>query len=135
MTRNRFTNMEIGSYLTQKLTAALGGLIGGASIMSYIRPHSIGEAFARGGTSTGAAIIFAGPCLFALGLPTGWEMQLVSGFVIGFVAYSVLGAVANFLDRHKDKDITELVKVARGDVEPEPKPEEQKRQMRRRKKG
>ena len=135
MTRNRFTNMEIGSYLTQKLTAALGGLLGGASIMSYIRPHSIGEAFARGGTSTGAAIIFAGPCLFALGLPAGWEMQLVSGFVIGFVAYSVLGAVANFLDRHKDKDITELVKVARGDVEPEPKPEEQKRQMRRRKKG
>lgn len=127
--------MEMGSYITQKLTAALGGLIGGASIMSYIKPHSIGEAFARGGTSTGAAIIFAGPCLVALRLPAGWEMQLVSGFVIGFLAYSVLGAVANFLDRHKEKDITELVKAARGDVEAETKPEQPKRQMRRRKKG
>lgn len=131
MNPNRFTDMDIASYITHKVTAALGGLIGGASIMSYIRPHSIGEAFARGGTSTGAAIIFAGPCLVALRLPTGWEMQLVSGFVIGFIAYSFLGAIANFLDRHKDKDITELVKVARGDVEPEPKPERKKR----RKKG
>lgn len=135
MNQHRFTSMEMGSYITQKLTAALGGLVGGASIMSYIKPHSIGEAFARGGTSTGAAIIFAGPCLLALRLPTGWEMQLVSGFVIGFIAYSVLGAVANFLDRHKEKDITELVKAARGDVEPETKPEQPKRQMRRRKKG
>lgn len=127
--------MEITSYITHKLTAALGGLIGGASIMSYIRPHSIGEAFARGGTSTGAAIIFAGPCLVALGLPAGWEMQLVAGFVIGFVAYSVLGAVANFLDRNKDKDIVELVKVARGDVEPKVKPEVEKKELARRKRS
>ena len=127
--------MEIGSYLTQKLTAAVGGLIGGASIMSYIRPHSIGEAFARGGTSTGAAIIFAGPLLVALRLPTGWEMQLVSGFVIGFIAYSVLGAVANFLDRHKERDIVDLVKAARGDIEPETKPEPEQKRPRRRKHG
>jgi hypothetical protein len=107
--------MDVSSYIAQKLTAALGGLIGGASIMSYIRPHSVGEAFTRGGTSTGAAIIFAGPSLQALGLQTGWEMQLVSGFVIGFSAYSVLGAVANFLERHKSKDIVDLVRAARGE--------------------
>lgn len=135
MNRNRLTNMEITSYITHKLTAALGGLIGGASIMSYIRPHSIGEAFARGGTSTGAAIIFAGPCLQALSLPTGWEMQLVSGFVIGFTAYSLLGAVANFLDRHKESDITEMVRAARGDIEPKTKPAEKKVRIRRRKEG
>jgi hypothetical protein len=127
--------MEITSYITHKLTAALGGLVGGASIMSYIRPHSIGEAFARGGTSTGAAIIFAGPLLVALRLPTGWEMQLVSGFVIGFIAYSVLGAVANFLDRHKERDIVDLVKAARGDIEPETKPEPPKERVKRRKKA
>lgn len=126
MNRRRFTEMEITSYITHKLTAALGGLVGGASIMSYIRPHSIGEAFARGGTSTGAAIIFAGPLLQVLRLPTGWEMQLVSGFVIGFVAYSLLGAVANFLDRHQESDITEMVRAARGDIEPKTKPEPRK---------
>lgn len=123
------------SYLTDKLTSAVAGLMGGASIMSYIRPKTIGEAFARGGTSTGAAIIFAGPILHALRLPTGWEMQMVSGFVIGFTAYSLLGAVANFLDRHKDSDITEMVRAARGDIEPKTKPAEKKPRIRRRKEG
>jgi hypothetical protein len=113
--------VDVSSYIVHKLTAALGGLMGGASVMSYIKPHSVGEAFTRGGTSTGAAIIFAGPLLQALSLNTGWEMQLVSGFVIGFSAYSILGAFANFLERHKSKDIVELVRAARGE-EPAVKP-------------
>lgn len=123
--------MEPLSYITHKVTAALGGLIGGASMMSYIRPASIGEAFARGGTSTGAAIIFAGPALHALRLPEGWEMQLVSGFVIGFIAYSLLGAVARFLHRHKESDIVEIVQAARGEVKPETKSPLKKRKKAR----
>ena len=123
--------MEPLSYITHKVTAALGGLVGGASMMSYIRPQSIGEAFARGGTSTGAAIIFAGPALHALRLPEGWEMQLVSGFVIGFMAYSLLGAVAKFLHRHKESDIVEIVQAARGELKPEAKVQARKRTKKR----
>jgi hypothetical protein len=33
----------------------------------------------------------------------------MSGFIIGFVSYSVLGMVANFLIKYQSKDIIEAV--------------------------
>lgn len=125
--------MELGSYVADKLTAAVSGFAGGASIMSFIRPKTIGEAFARGGTSTGTAIIFAGPLINLCGLKSGWDTQLAAGFVIGFTAYSLLGAVANFLRKHEESDIVEMVQAARGDIEPRTKPAEKKVRAKRRK--
>lgn len=103
-----------GSYITAKIASAIGGLLGGMSIMTFIKPRTISEAFARGGVSTGAAIIFATPVLTALSLPTHWEMQLMSGGIIGFLAYSVLGAVARFLVKTQDDDIVEIAQKVRG---------------------
>lgn len=103
-----------GSYVTAKIASAIGGLFGGMSIMTFIKPRSISEAFARGGISTGAAIIFATPVLTALNLPPNWEMQLMSGGVIGFLAYSVLGATARFLAKNQNDDIIELAQKVRG---------------------
>lgn len=103
-----------GSYVTAKIASAIGGLLGGMSIMTFIRPRTISEAFARGGVSTGAAIIFATPVLTALSLPTNWEMQLMSGGIIGFLAYSVLGATARFLAKNQNDDIVELAHKVRG---------------------
>lgn len=102
------------TYVTAKIASAIGGLFGGMSMMSFIKPRTISEAFARGGISTGAAIIFATPLLIALSLPTNWEMQLMAGGTVGFVAYSILGAVANFFSRNKDDDIVDLANKVRG---------------------
>lgn len=112
--------MDFSSYLTYKITAALGGLAGGATILAFIKPRTIGEAFARGGTSTGTAIIFAGPVLEWFGRESHWELQLVSGFCIGFVAYSLLGAIARFLHKHRESDIAEIVFDARTKVFKDP---------------
>lgn len=101
------------SYITAKVAAAIGGLLGGAGMMSFIKPNSIGEAFARGGVSTGTAIIFSNPVIVWLGAPDNWEMQLMAGGVIGFVAYSLLGAVANFFHKNKGDDIFELAAKAK----------------------
>jgi hypothetical protein len=97
-------------FLTAKVASMLGGLFGGAAILTYIRPTTIGEAFLRGGVSVGSATVFASPIIEKLNFDNNWENQLMMGFVIGFLAYSVLGMVANLLVKYKDKDIVEAVK-------------------------
>lgn len=98
------------SYLSAKIASMIGGFLGGAAILTFIRPKTIGEAFIRGGLSVGSATIFGTPVLEILQIDTGWEHQLMIGFCIGFVAYSVLGMVANFLIKNQTKDIVEAVK-------------------------
>jgi hypothetical protein len=98
------------SIVTVKVASMIGGLFGGAAILTYIRPQTVGEAFVRGGISVGSATVFGTPILDKLSVTNNWENQLMIGFVIGFLAYSVLGMVANFLMKHKHKDIVEVVK-------------------------
>jgi hypothetical protein len=97
-------------YLTAKLASMIGGFFGGAAILTFIRPRSVGEAFVRGGVSVGSATIFGSPLLDWAGMSNNWETQLMAGFIIGFVAYSVLGMIANFLIKNQNKDIVEAVK-------------------------
>jgi hypothetical protein len=103
-------NMPEPSFLTAKVASMIGGLFGGAAILTYIRPQTIGEAFLRGGVSVGSATVFASPIIDRLEFKNDWETQLMMGFVIGFLAYSILGMVANFLAKNRDKDIVEAVK-------------------------
>ena len=101
---------ELSTVITSKIAAMIGGLFGGAAILTFIKPKTISEAFTRGALSTGSATIFSGPAIHYMGLEHAWENEIMTGFVIGFVAYSVLGMVANFLIKNQDKDIVEAVK-------------------------
>ena len=100
-------------FFTTKIASMIGGLFGGAAILTFIRPTSIGEAFTRGGISAGSAIIFGVPILEAMELRTTWEFQLMAGFCVGFVAYSILGMVANFLIKNEKRDVVEVVQEIR----------------------
>ena len=104
------------SFIATKLASMIGGLMGGATILTFIRPKNIGEAFIRGGVSVGSSIIFSSPLLKYLEMRNDWETQLMAGFVVGFVAYSVLGMVANFLGKNQNKDIVQVVKDTKEDV-------------------
>lgn len=95
-------------YISAKLASMIGGFFGGAAILTFIRPQSIGEAFTRGGVSVGSSIIFSTPILKYFELSADWEAQAMAGFCIGFIAYSVLGMVANFLKKNHHKDIVEV---------------------------
>lgn len=97
-------------YLLAKLASMIGGLVGGGAILTFIRPKSVSEAFMRGGLSVGSATIFASPILNWMDISNNWENQIMSGFVVGFLAYSILGMVANFLIKNQHKDIVEAVK-------------------------
>jgi hypothetical protein len=103
------------SYITAKIAAMIGGFFGGAAILTFIRPKTVGEAFMRGGVSVGSAIIFSSPLLRVFDLSQDWEGQLMAGAVVGFLSYSMLGMVANFLLKSRDKDIVEVVKDIRND--------------------
>lgn len=94
-------------YVATKLAAMIGGFLGGAAILTFIKPKTIGEAFIRGGTSVGTAIIFATPLLEFLKLSDTWENQAASGFCVGFLAYGILGMIANFFLKNSQKDIFE----------------------------
>lgn len=98
------------SYITAKLASMIGGFFGGAAILTFIRPQTVGEAFIRGGLSVGSAIIFAVPLLEFLNIATGWENQMMAGFCVGFLSYSVLGMIANFLIKNQNKDIVQAVR-------------------------
>jgi H+/gluconate symporter-like permease len=103
-------------FLTTKLASMIGGLFGGATILTFIRPKTIAEAFTRGGMSAGSAVVFSSPLLRALDITSDWEWQIMAGFCIGFIAYSVLGMVANFLIKNEKKDIAEAIQDVRHQI-------------------
>ena len=92
----------------------IGGLIGGAAILTFIKPKTIGEAFIRGGVSVGSSILFSTPILRSMELPVDWDYQLMVGFLIGFISYSILGMVANFLIKHNNNTIADAANDLRG---------------------
>lgn len=97
-------------YLTAKVASMVGGLFGGFAILTFIKPKTIGEAFMRGGMSVGCATVFAHPLLELLSVTSNWETQLMSGFCVGFLSYTLLGMVANYMVKNQHKDIVEVVK-------------------------
>lgn len=101
------------SYVTAKIASAVGGLIGGLVLMSFIQPKSVVEAFVRGGISVGSAIIFANPLLTWIDVPSNWELQLMSGTVVGFCAYFILGTLANFFVKNQREDLLTVIKKAK----------------------
>lgn len=102
------------SFLGAKLASMIGGLFGGAAILTFIKPQTIGEAFMRGGVSVGSATLLSSPILKIADLPVDWDYQILAGFVCGFVSYSVLGMIANFLIQHKDSTIVEAAHDLKG---------------------
>lgn len=100
----------VPDYLLAKISSMLGGLFGGAAILSFIVPKTIKEAFMRGAISTGSAIVFSSPILTWLKMPVTWDNQMVAGFSIGFLAYSILGMIANSLLKYQNTGIVEAIK-------------------------
>jgi len=96
-------------FIIAKVSSMIGGLFGGFAILTFIKPKTISEAFMRGGMSVGSAMVFAQPLLNLAGISDNWETQLMSGFCVGFMAYTVLGMIANFLIKNQNKDILQVI--------------------------
>lgn len=93
------------------MAAGIGGLFGGLTIFTFLKPRSLRDAVIRGGVSTGSAIIGAAPVARYLGMdPHDWELALTIGAAIGFSSWFVLSAVGNYFKKHEGEDIMEVVK-------------------------
>ena len=95
--------MVVLEYLQHKLSSALGGLLGGTSALRFFHAKDIQDAFYRGGLSVIFSIVFGVPVLAYFNLPyQNWEWQLASGFLCGFIGYSLMSAAAVFMKKKED---------------------------------
>jgi len=93
-------------YASAKVFSGVGGMTGGFSLMAFIKPKGIWDAAIHGGVSTFAGVVFSGPVLKYFEIaPNDWEFQMMAGFIIGFCAWFVMSAVANFFKMNEGKDI------------------------------
>jgi hypothetical protein len=98
------------THVYQQLIAAGGGFLGGLSMLVYMRPRSVADGVRRVVVSTVASALLA--TLIAEKLFGSKEPELVvaSAFLIGFSAWSILGATARFFENRKDDDIVGMMK-------------------------
>lgn len=98
-------------FLTAKIMSGLGGLIGGLTLMAFMRPKTILDATLRGGISTGTGIIFCMPLLEWLSMNQTIDMILMFAFIIGFLAWGSLSLIAQiFINaQNKNHDIIDVV--------------------------
>lgn len=99
-------------WITAKITSFIGGILGGLSVLAYIPPKNFREAYIRGGVSVGFALMLAQPILLQLGLEMKssqiWIYELAVAFICGFIGYSVMNWVANFLSKNASSDVLEV---------------------------
>jgi len=98
-----------------KGVSAAGGFLGGSSLLVYMKPATLKEALMRVGVTTIAAMMTA-PAI-SLKLLDNDTPEVLGGvaFGVGFIAWNVLGAVAQFFQNRQGQDIKELVKSAQDD--------------------
>jgi len=101
-------------YASAKIFSGIGGMTGGFSLMAFIKPKGVWDAAIHGSVSTFAGVVFSGPVLKYFEIaPNDWEFQMMAGFIIGFVAWFVMSAVANFFKQNEGKDILAVAQQTR----------------------
>lgn len=107
--------MENIPEIVTKGVSAAGGFLGGSSLLVYMKPATIKEGLIRVLVTTACATMTA-PAI-ALKLLDNTTPEVLGGiaFGVGFVAWNVLGAIAQFFAARQGQDIAEIVKGAKDD--------------------
>jgi hypothetical protein len=102
-------------FLTAKIMAGLGGLLGGLTMMVFMKPKTILDATLRGGISTGSGIIFAPPIIEWLDMSLRMDSFLMFGFIVGFLSWGLLSLIAQiFINAEKkQQDLLDVVNKGR----------------------
>lgn len=98
-----------------KAVSAAGGFLGGSSLLVYMKPTSLREALIRVAVTTVTALMTA-PAI-SLKLLDNETPEVLGGvaFGIGFIAWNVLGAIAQFFQARQGQDITQIIKGVKND--------------------
>lgn len=84
-------------HLSVKAIAGIGGFIGGALFMVFLRPKNVWDAAIRSSVSTTTAIIGHPILCDYLGWSGNTDHVLASSAIIGFCAWSLLSIAAKLL--------------------------------------
>lgn len=98
-----------------KLISAIGGFLGGASLLVFVKPTSMNDGIVRILVSTAAAVMLAPVAavkIFDASADSDSQILMGCGFGVGFVAWNVLGAIAQFFAARQGKDIVQMAKDA-----------------------
>ena len=100
---------------TIKVLSATGGFLGGTSMMLYMKPVSMLDAIRRVAISVISSAMLTMPIAEKFFDHFGSEVIMGTAFVIGFVSWNILGAVALYFENNKGKDIAQIVKDVKND--------------------
>lgn len=101
---------DITEFSTRVL-AAVGGFLGGTSMLLYMRPADMTDAIRRMVISVLSAVMLTGLAAKELFSAAGPEIIMGTAFGIGFIAWSLLGAVAKFFEGRQNQDIVQMMKA------------------------
>ena len=93
-----------------KVLSSTGGFLGGSSMMLYMRPVNLADAARRCVVSVIAAAMLTVPIASKMFDQSGSEILMGVGFGIGFIAWSLLGAIAKFFDARQGQDVVQMMK-------------------------
>lgn len=93
-----------------KLIAAIGGFMGGTSILLYMPARSWSDALKRIGISIISAIMLAVPVAGKIFDDVNNENLMATAFIIGFAAWFLLGSLAKFFENRQGKDLLQITK-------------------------
>lgn len=106
------TDMLIGS---AKVISAIGGFLGGGSLMVFMQPKDVKDGVIRVGVSTVSAVLLAPLAavrIFDAKADTDSQIVMGCAFGVGFIAWNVLGGIAQFFQARQGQDIVTLAKDA-----------------------
>lgn len=93
-----------------KLISAIGGFLGGTSILVYMPAKDWGDAARRVGVSVVAAAMLSVPIAGKLFDDVNNENLMGTAFAVGFIAWFTLGSIAKFFENKQGKDILQITK-------------------------
>ena len=96
-----------------RFLTVVAGLLGGIVLFFFIRPKNTGDAIVRVTVAILATNMLTDLVAHRLpGIDTNNDLWGVA-FLIGFVSYPVLSAVALFFQKRRDRDIVEIIRDTR----------------------
>lgn len=97
--------------VSAKILPVTGGFLGGTSMLFYMKPLSTNDAIRRVVISTLSAAMLTGIVAKEIFNADSPEIMMGTAFGIGFIAWSLLGAVAKFFDGRQNQDIVQMMKA------------------------
>ncbi len=96
--------------IAAKVVSAVGGFMGGTSILVYMPAKDWGDAVKRVGVSVVAAVMLSSIAAEKMFDKITNENLMGTAFVVGFAAWFLLGSIARFFENRQGKDILQITR-------------------------